>query len=191
MSIEFMTVARTTGKIIMKTIVLFVVTTVSLSMSLYSVKVIYNGNKSQSNEKLSMWITRGVVRFFGCEKGRNTDISFADPISSLIATNEFIWTKDLIFLANDPFEKTIVKIFLVCMMIITIQFLRSLSVNEKHVLLAEAADVKKKISIIKSYETFFSYFNFSPISWLIFPDISAIVIFPNKDTNRAVEKFAI
>lgn len=151
-----MAIFKKVCKTFLKTIALYLILILAFAMSFYTM-----------NDKM--------------EKGKED--SFSDPFMSVITTVRMMLSDfDKIEIdSKDHFQGALFLLFVVVITVILFNLLNALAISDTRDIIkdAELVDAKKRISILFSYERLFNNLDINYGN--IFPELTKIVITPNRD----------
>lgn len=117
-------------------------------------------------------------------------MGFANPFMSIITTVRMMLADfDNFQIAdNDFFQGLILLLFIILITVVLFNLLNALAIRDTNEILtdAELVEKKKRISILYTYEKLFKFFNLRFAD--ILPEMSTIVISPNKDNVIRVKR---
>lgn len=167
----------------LKTIALYLILIIAFAMSFYTL--------NDSDGKMFSSITNQVTVDPASDvKIKNEDYgSFSDPFISLITTVRMMLSdfEHVKIKPDEYFQGLLFLLFVVFITVVLFNLLNALAISStrKMVKDAELVDSKKRITMLKSYEKFFSYLKFSFIN--VFPDTTTITIFPNRNEKIRIK----
>jgi hypothetical protein len=122
---------------------------------------------------------------------KKNEETFSNPFLSVITTVRMMLSdfENVKIKPEDHFHGFIFLLFIVLITVVLFNLLNALAISDTNNILrdAELVDTKKRISILSSYERFFSFFK--PTFTSIFPQVSKIILTPNKDNVVKVARF--
>ena len=158
----------------LKTTALYLIMILAFAMSFYTL----NEDGKESND-------------FSIKTDKEEDkMGFANPFMSIITTVRMMLADfDNFQIAdNDFFQGLILLLFIILITVVLFNLLNALAIRDTNEILtdAELVEKKKRVSILYTYEKLFKFFNLRFAD--ILPEMSAIVISPNKDNVIRVKR---
>lgn len=165
----------------LKTIALYLIMILAFAMSFYTL----NNEDYQKNDDEES-------ANFSIKPDQKDDDkkSFADPFMSIITVVRMMLSDfdSIDMKPEDRFGGIMLLVFIVLIAVVLFNLLNALAIRDTTEIMkdAELVDNIKRISIVSSYETLFSYFNPSFVN--IFPKMSSIMLTPNRDNTVKIKR---
>jgi hypothetical protein len=165
-----MAIFNSVFKTFLKTIALYMIMILAFAMSFYTLN-------DTSKEK-------------GVNFKSDSDETFSDPFISIITIVRMMLSdfENIKIDAKDHFQGFMFLLFVILITVVLFNLLNALAISDTQNIIkdAELVETKKRISILNSYEKLFNYLNVTFAN--IFPEMSKIVITPNKDRTVKVKQ---
>lgn len=165
-----MAIFNSVFKTFMKTIALYMIMILAFAMSFYTL------NDTSKEE--------------GAKSNQENDETFADPFISIITIVRMMLSdfENIKIDGKDHFQGFMFLLFVILITVVLFNLLNALAISDTQNIIkdAELVETKKRISILNSYEKLFDYLNVTFAN--IFPEMSRIVITPNKDRTVKVKQ---